>query len=63
MIPLFGRKPQASAVGPIGRFAPLGLPRLAEAAGAALACIVVNDLIGIIWRWLAARAADRGAPE
>jgi hypothetical protein len=36
---------------------------LAEAAGAALACIVVNDLIGIIWRWLAARAADRGAPE
>jgi len=44
-------------------FAPLGLPRLAEAAGAALACIVVNDLIGIIWRWLAARAADRRAPE
>jgi hypothetical protein len=36
---------------------------LAEAAGAALACIVVNDLIGIIWRWLAARAADRRAPE
>jgi len=37
-------------------FAPLGLPRLAEAAGAALACIVVNDLIGIIWRWLAGKA-------
>jgi Ca2+-transporting ATPase len=40
-------------------FAPLGLPRLAEAAGAALACIVVNDLIGIIWRWWAAKAAER----
>lgn len=38
-------------------FAPLGLPRLAEAAGAALVCIVVNDLIGMIWRWLAARVA------
>ncbi len=34
-------------------FAPLGADRLAEAAGAALACVVVNDLIGIIWRWLA----------
>ncbi len=31
-------------------FAPLGWPRLAEAAAAALACIVVNDLIGVIWR-------------
>ena len=40
-------------------FAPLGLPRLAEAAGAALVCIVVNDLIGMIWRWLAARVAAR----
>jgi Ca2+-transporting ATPase len=40
-------------------FAPLGLPRLAEAAGAALACIVVNDLIGILWRWLAAKAEPR----
>ncbi|MTV31675.1 HAD-IC family P-type ATPase [Rhodoblastus acidophilus] len=37
-------------------FAPLGWPRLAEAVGAALACIVVNDLIGVIWRWLAAKA-------
>jgi Ca2+-transporting ATPase len=42
-------------------FAPLELPRLAEAAGAALACIVVNDLIGLIWRWSAAKAADRRA--
>ena len=42
-------------------FAPLGLPRLAEAAGAALACIVVNDLIGIVWRWLAARTSERKA--
>jgi Ca2+-transporting ATPase len=40
-------------------FAPLGLPRLAEAAGAALVCIVVNDLVGMIWRWLAARVAAR----
>jgi Ca2+-transporting ATPase len=40
-------------------FAPLGLPRLAEAAGAALACIVVNDLIGILWRWLAGKAEPR----
>jgi Ca2+-transporting ATPase len=31
-------------------FAPLAWPRFAEAAGAALVCIVVNDLIGIIWR-------------
>lgn len=31
-------------------FAPLTWPRLAEAASAALACIVVNDLIGIAWR-------------
>ncbi|PKU24381.1 ATPase [Telmatospirillum siberiense] len=41
-------------------FASLGLPRLAEAAGAALVCIVVNDVIGIIWRHLAAR---RVAPQ
>jgi Ca2+-transporting ATPase len=40
-------------------FASLGLPRLAEAAGAALVCIVVNDLVGMIWRWLAARVAAR----
>jgi Ca2+-transporting ATPase len=40
-------------------FAPLGLPRLAEAAGAALACIVVNDLIGLIWRRLAVRFGPR----
>jgi Ca2+-transporting ATPase len=42
-------------------FAPLGLERLAESAGAALACIVVNDLIGIVWRRLAAKAAERRA--
>jgi Ca2+-transporting ATPase len=40
-------------------FAPLGLPRLAEAAGAAVICIVVNDVIGMIWRWLAALIAAR----
>jgi Ca2+-transporting ATPase len=40
-------------------FAALGWPRLAEAAGAALACIVVNDVMGIIWRRLAARFAGR----
>ena len=35
-------------------FAPLTLPHLAEAAGAALACVVVNDAIGMVWRGLAA---------
>ena len=40
-------------------FAPLGWPRLAEAAGAAVICIVVNDVIGMIWRWLAAGRAAR----
>jgi Ca2+-transporting ATPase len=44
-------------------FAPLGLPRLAEAAGAALACIVVNDLIGIVWRWFASKAGERRIHE
>jgi Ca2+-transporting ATPase len=39
-------------------FAPLGLARLAESAGAALACIVVNDLIGIAWRRLAANGGN-----
>ncbi len=42
-------------------FAPLGLARLAEAAGAALACIVVNDLIGIVWRGLAEKVNRRKA--
>jgi Ca2+-transporting ATPase len=42
-------------------FAPLGLDRLAEAIGAALACIVVNDLIGIAWRAVASRRSSRGA--
>ena len=42
-------------------FAPLGWPRLAEAAGAALACIVVNDLIGMIWRRIAGKIAERKA--
>ncbi len=31
-------------------FVAIGWPHLAEAAGAAVACIVVNDLIGIVWR-------------
>jgi Ca2+-transporting ATPase len=35
-------------------FAPLSLSRLGEAAGAALACIVVNDVVGILWRRLLA---------
>jgi Ca2+-transporting ATPase len=38
-------------------FAPLGWPRLAEATGAALACIVVNDVIGVIWRFIVRRTA------
>ena len=42
-------------------FVPLGLPRVAEAAGAALVCIVVSDLIGIIWRWVSAKVAERRA--
>ena len=42
-------------------FAPLGWVRLAEATGAALACVVVNDTIGLIWRWIAARTARRRA--
>jgi P-type Ca2+ transporter type 2C len=40
-------------------FAPLGLPRLAEAAGAAAACVVTNDVIGLIWR----RARSLGPPR
>ncbi len=40
-------------------FAPLSWPRLAEAAAAALVCIVVNDGIGMIWRWIAARSRAR----
>lgn len=35
-------------------FVAIGWLRLAEAAAAALACIVVNDLIGIVWRRIAA---------
>lgn len=35
-------------------FVAIGWPRMAEAAGAALACIVVNDIIGIVWRRIAA---------
>jgi Ca2+-transporting ATPase len=34
-------------------FAPLSLTHLAEAAGAGLGCIVVNDGIWLIWRYLA----------
>ncbi|MBJ7415125.1 MAG: cation-translocating P-type ATPase [Niveispirillum sp.] len=33
-------------------FAALDPARLAEAIGCALACILVNDLTGFIWRWL-----------
>ena len=36
-------------------FAPIGLPRLVEAAGAALVCVFVNDVLGIVWRRLASR--------
>ena len=36
-------------------FAPLAWPRLGEAAAAALGCIVVNDLIGVVWRSCPAR--------
>ncbi len=43
-------------------FAPLALDRLAEAAGAALACIVVNDLTGIFWRRAAARLRPAASP-
>ncbi len=42
-------------------FAPLGWSRLTEAAGAALVCIVVNDLIGMIWRWITGKIAERNA--
>ena len=35
-------------------FVEIGWPRLAEAAAAALACVVVNDMIGIVWRRVAA---------
>ncbi len=42
-------------------FAPLGWPRLAEAAGAALVCIVINDLIGMIWRRIAGKIAESKA--
>lgn len=42
-------------------FAPLGWSRLAEAVAAALACIVVNDVIGIVWRWVDQRRAATGA--
>jgi len=43
-------------------FAPLGWPRLAEAVGAALGCMVVNDLIGIVWRWFAAKVERAPRP-
>jgi Ca2+-transporting ATPase len=42
-------------------FAPLGLSRSAVAIGAALACIVVNDLIGMIWRWVVSKPDGRKA--
>ena len=40
-------------------FAPLGWPRLAEAAGSALASIVINDLIGMVWRRVVGKIAER----
>jgi Ca2+-transporting ATPase len=42
-------------------FAPLGWPSLAEAAVAALVCIVINDLIGVIWRRIDGKIAERTA--
>ncbi len=36
-------------------FVPLDVWQVAEAAGAALACVMVNDVMGIIWRRVAAR--------
>lgn len=41
-------------------FAPLGLPRLAEAAGAAAAYVPLNDAIGVVGRWIAARHGRSG---
>jgi Ca2+-transporting ATPase len=38
-------------------FAPLAWPRLAEAVAAALACIALNDVIGMVWRRIAQRFA------
>ncbi len=40
-------------------FAPLSWARLAEAAAAALVCVVVNDLIGVIWRRIARETTER----
>ena len=40
-------------------FAPLGLARMVEAAGAALVCVLVNDMIGVVWRGAAAINARR----
>jgi len=37
-------------------FTPLAWARLAESVGAAVACVVVNDLIGVVWRWGKARS-------
>ncbi len=41
-------------------FTVLGWRHLAEAAGAALVCIVVNDLIGLAWRQIAGEARKQG---
>jgi Ca2+-transporting ATPase len=40
-------------------FAPLSWQHLVEAAGAALACIVVNDLVGVIWRQVVSKSDIR----
>ena len=37
-------------------FAPLSPIHLAEAAGAALVSVVLNDLIGMVWRWLSPKS-------
>jgi Ca2+-transporting ATPase len=44
-------------------FAPLGWARLGEAAGAALVCVVINDLIGIAWRRLFPARREPLAPS
>jgi Ca2+-transporting ATPase len=42
-------------------FAPLSLAHLGEAAGAALACVVVNDVVGVLWRQWRARTPTKPA--
>ena len=56
------QKCQHAAMGLFG-FALLGRPRLAEAAGAALAFILVNDLTSMIWRSVAGKIAETAKSE